>query len=223
MNKNMPSHSEIVEYWKNKGITPDGEVVNLNEIGFDKDVKLVVMDIGEPVCWACDKPISKVYDNGKYYELLRTDPTKIWNFSTVKSSLERAHIVPKAISKNNDVSNLFLLCKECHKQSPDHVNETHFYRFVYNQSKRYIQGINTNVLNDFYQNAKAEGIHIDLNDFKEIDINSERINTHSFDMSPTTILSEIMEVLKENQKKWNNFVLCLTCYNVWYIIILTSW
>lgn len=201
MNKKMPKHSEIVEYWKNKGITPDGKVVNLNEIEFDKDVKLVVMDIGEPVCWACDKSINKVYGNGKYYELLQTDPTKIWNFSTVKSSLERAHIVPKAITGNNDVSNIFLLCKDCHKQSPDHANETHFYRFIYNQSKRYIQGINIQDFNDFYQNAKVEEIHFDLSDFKEIDINSERINTHGFDMSPTTILSEIMEVLKENQKK----------------------
>lgn len=200
MTKKMPNHSEIVEHWKNKGITPDGEVVNLNETGFDKDIKLVVMDIGEPVCWACDNSINKAYNNSKYYKLLQTEPTKIWNFDAVKSSLERAHVVPKAITKNNDVSNLFLLCKECHRQSPDHTNETHFYRFIYNQSKRYIQGINAQDLNDFYQNAKAEGIRIDLNDFKEIDINSERINTHGLDMSPTTILSEITEALKENQK-----------------------
>lgn len=32
MTKKMPSHSEIVEHWKNKGITSDGEVVNLSEI-----------------------------------------------------------------------------------------------------------------------------------------------------------------------------------------------
>ena len=198
MTNKMPKHSDIVKYWKDIGITSKGTVVNLKEANFEEDVEIVIVDIGEPTCWGCDKPINKVFENKRYNKLIKSDPFGIWNLKPVASSLERAHISPRALTNNNDVSNLFLLCPNCHKISPDHVNESHFFRFVHTRRKRYAQGINKQELTDFYDALQSEDVKVELSDFANIDINSNRINTHGFDIPPSTLLSEMLDVLKEN-------------------------
>lgn len=201
MEEKMPNASEIVKYWMNKGLTPKGDVVDLLAKEHDADVKMVIVDIGEPSCWACDSPIVKVYDDSKYDDLLKTNPFAIWDLKSVTSKLDRAHIQPKALTKNNDVSNLFLLCKECHEHSPDHMNVEYFFRFVWNRGNRFVQGLDMQNLNDFYDIAIENNIDLSLESFKGIELDSSQLNTHSISVVQTTLLSELIETIKENQKK----------------------
>lgn len=200
MNAKMPKHSEITEYWIDKAITYKGEVVSLKESPLPAEADIVIMDIGEPACWCCDKPIRKVFDNKRYNKLIKTNPADIWNLRSVTSFLERAHISPRALSGNNDLSNLFLLCRDCHKASPDHEKESHFLRFIYNRRRNFIQGINRQELIDFYNILESENVDVELSDFADININSSKINTHGFDMQTSTLLSGIVDELIEKKR-----------------------
>ena len=123
----MPSHFAIFDYWKDKCITKDGDVYFEEEILLNKvDAECVITDWGEPQCWACGKIIP--VENEKNYEewIKANDFNKIYSCKTLTKNVERAHIVPKAISQNDDPSNLFLLCPRCHKESPDVRNRKCF-------------------------------------------------------------------------------------------------
>lgn len=92
----MPSKKQIARYW-----------------GFDAAADLemwpsLVIDWGEASCQACS-----------YYPQAHTrydgDPAS-WEKAAF---LERAHIVPKSLGGDDDVSNFLLLCKRCHEDAPD--------------------------------------------------------------------------------------------------------
>ena len=50
--------------------------------------------------------------------------------SSAGSGIEIAHIVPKSIGGSNDVDNLFLLCRDCHRESPDCSDDRFFFKWV---------------------------------------------------------------------------------------------
>jgi len=50
---------------------------------------------------------------------------RCWRCARERKTLERCHIVPASLGGSEDVSNLILLCKECHQESPD-VMESKF-------------------------------------------------------------------------------------------------
>lgn len=56
--------------------------------------KMISIDIDYPMCWACHTPKS------------------YW------SRLERCHIIPKSSGGKGDASNLILMCRTCHLESP---------------------------------------------------------------------------------------------------------
>ena len=93
----MPSKSKVFEYWKER----------ILEKGF-------FIDWGEPSCWACGEFWNGRYDiNGTYASY-----KKILN-AWEKAPLQRCHIVPVSLGGNQDESNLFLMCKQCHDLAPN--------------------------------------------------------------------------------------------------------
>ena len=50
---------------------------------------------------------------------------RCWRCARKRKTLERCHIVPESLGGSEDASNLILLCKECHQESPD-VTESKF-------------------------------------------------------------------------------------------------
>lgn len=133
------SHYSIFNYWKDKAITKDGDVkIEIGYEGCDEknfDVKesiAVVTDCGEPECWACGKWISN-YD---YSYIENHTLEQVYDHPEVKSQLEKAHIVPHAIGGDENPCNMFLLCHECHRESPDTKYKKEFFRWVYKTRKR---------------------------------------------------------------------------------------
>lgn len=76
--KSRPSHSQIAEYWNDKYISKNFQIIDHYEHG----AKSVINDLGEPQCLACGEYNRAIYDNPKYEKILAR--VKRWR----KSSLE---------------------------------------------------------------------------------------------------------------------------------------
>lgn len=129
----------IFEYWKDKAITRKGEVVLCKDATLD-DID-VVKDWGEPMCWACSKPIIGNYERKltpQDYDNL--DYKKLYGDAKLKSKLNRCHIKPNQFGGEDTASNLFLMCPGCHSESPDTNNREAFMRWVYKQRKTHEMG-----------------------------------------------------------------------------------
>lgn len=122
-------HSEIFDYWKDKDITPEGNVVLSSENV--KNAIPVIYDWGEPMCCACGKTDCKIFDKKRYENDLENNIGAIWNYSESKSLLNRCHIKPRSIGGSDNPFNLFLLCEECHIEAPDTTNPQNFLSWVY--------------------------------------------------------------------------------------------
>jgi hypothetical protein len=112
-----PARYEIAKWWEKNAYTAYPEhqcaAYEWQEPPYHWDF---VIDLGEPSCFACDwyDSQARTYDVDDGYTNLR----RIWD----GSRLERAHIVPYALGGGNQVSNYLLLCKQCHRDSPDTTN-----------------------------------------------------------------------------------------------------
>lgn len=104
----LPSKAKIFEHWKT---------------WLDKEN----LDWGEPSCWACGKIDNKVNLN-KGLNTMK-DIYNAWN----NTNLQRCHIVPKSLGGSNDMSNLFLMCSECHDEAPDTTSKKIFLNWVKEQ------------------------------------------------------------------------------------------
>lgn len=121
-----PSRKQIAEYWIGKYISNDFKIIDFYEEG----AELVITDPGEPECLACGMFNEKIYDNPNYDRLLNTENCmRIQNFPEVRY-LQKAHIKSKMLGGENIPSNYFLLCKECHQESPDFADERYFYAYI---------------------------------------------------------------------------------------------
>ena len=109
----MPRKSQIAFHWMHKTIEY-----------FD-----YLMDIGEPSCWACGK-WDQHYPDVSNPQAPAEEALEFWN---KHAYLERCHIIPKAHGGCNCEGNLVLLCKDCHKASPDTLNATIFQTWVRNR------------------------------------------------------------------------------------------
>ena len=88
----------------------------------------MLIDWGEPTCWACG-----YYKNAHYCDATESElkhPTtwitnswgracKVGPNGRGKGFLERAHIIPHSLGGASVPSNYLLLCKRCHSESPD--------------------------------------------------------------------------------------------------------
>lgn len=153
------SHSAIFEYWKDKAITKDGDII-CEETHGNIDSIPVVFDWGEPECWACRTAINEVYEYKTYDELLKTNKAKIWNFAKVREVLNKCHIIPDSAGGADSPENLFLLCECCHRESPDTTNPKNFLKWVYKRrhQEKSINGfIMSELMNEFLEDCKDKG------------------------------------------------------------------
>ena len=217
----IPPHSLIYDYWKTKIITKDYEVEDFVE---NSEVKgdVVVKDWGEPECWCCGKFVSDVgiHKHKTYHEDLKTERgiCRIWNYKEVVSELNRCHITPKALGGDYEVSNIFLLCNDCHEKSPDTMNSKIFFAWILANKRSPIDGQN------FDSEAKKEEYHkeiingcksfnIEVSDFakyinkniKEMeDFLNNNTNTHGFKYSVSTIVGGMISMYLLSTKKHIN-------------------
>ena len=135
---------DIFNYWKDKCITEDGEVlIEYGYTGCDYDLLdqvesiPVVEDWGEPSCFACGLPATSLLERDDYEKILEDDnwEKKIWNSKEVSNKFDRAHIIPKALNGKDKPSNIFCLCHICHRDSPDTRFKKEFFRWVFNERK----------------------------------------------------------------------------------------
>lgn len=105
LDDDLPSKAEIFEYWKDL---------------LAGTVRCI--DRGEPGCWACGFHYSVKFDiknpRASWQEILRG-----WD----AVPLQRCHILPRGLDGTDDVSNLFLMCRECHDAAPNtNISEIFF-------------------------------------------------------------------------------------------------
>jgi len=110
--KSMPTKSQIAFYWKENTIEY-----------FD-----YLMDWGEPSCWACG--IWNGHMDIDLEGLKQKQIFKVWNKHRY---LERCHVLPNAHGGCCCEANLVLLCKRCHKTSPDTKSTKLFLDWIKNR------------------------------------------------------------------------------------------
>ena len=95
--EDLPSKGQIFEYWKGR----------LRRLG-------IFVKWSKPACWACG------FHYGAKYDIKRShtrwsDVLNCWD----RIPLQRCHIVPRSLGGRDEVSNLFLMCRECHDLAPN--------------------------------------------------------------------------------------------------------
>lgn len=124
------SHYAIFDYWKDKCIDKYGNVLEDIPENFEGTTG-VVTDWGEPSCWCCNVVIPAEREKDYFTWLEEGDFKSIWNSKTVRANTEKAHIVARSLGGEDKPQNLFLLCKRCHKESPDTSNRKMFLSYIY--------------------------------------------------------------------------------------------
>lgn len=212
------SHYSIFKYWEDKVITKEGEVLKYEDKGDRTDCHLVMLDPGEPCCWACgryavtddelesfDNDPSVTHDN--YFK-------KLYSLPKLKSRLNRCHVVPNALGGADSPENLFLMCEECHALSPDTVNRAAFFRWVYDRNQMYVSGrmsgklvidkineeLNRRGFPDLIQCVSIVGDKLKDVDSRDMldDMNEwldSRINTHGAKYSETTLITGCVDYI----------------------------
>jgi len=136
--------SKIVEYWYN-----------------NKDHYNCFVDLEEPNCWACGKPFDVRYDRN-ITNLSGKESFKIWD---KVDGLQICHIAPKSLGGSDDYSNLFLMCKYCHEESPDTIYPEILFKWI--ESRCYLD-IEMRKLKDTFDNFGFNYKKIDKGKLKQI-------------------------------------------------------
>ena len=151
--KGIP-HSEIFEYWKDKAILENGEVVSIKEaLQTGEKCIAVVEDWGEPSCWACGKPFVGDYEKNRGAEV---DFSLLWNDRKVKSRLHKWHIVPLTKGGENIPRNMFLMCASCRDKAHSTLDPRNFLKLVYEMRTTHSMGLLTDELNCLIQQEILE-------------------------------------------------------------------
>lgn len=149
----MTSCYGVFNYWNGKYITESGEVSN------DDGAKIVENEY-LPCCWACGEPVNRkdIFSWDKYDKSVE----ELWKDKKVNATLQRAHIIAKQFGGPDDPNNLFLLCPDCHYESPDTKNKAVFFRWVYRKKQRCSCGIDVLALKlELEQEIKARGYDVE--------------------------------------------------------------
>lgn len=189
----MVSHYEIMNYWKNKCITSENIVTDWNE-NLVNEISVVV-DEEFPQCWACGKFIFP----GEYIDNLLLDDNyikKIWNNKHTKSNLQICHIRPKAMGGSDAPDNLFLMCRDCHTDSPDTIFVDQFYAFI--RKRRKEGSIFCRAFMDAVDLCKSKNIVPDYDRFQQYEKNNsiyEYMNYHGFNYSQASYAAVFYKIL----------------------------
>lgn len=111
MNQNI-TRSNIFNFWKDKKITVDGELVHIR----DKEngpYSIPVIDCGKPSCFHCGKPI--LVENEEEYDkwLENGDFESIWNCSIMQKETKILDLLGE---KSLTPEHFFIVCPECYKK-----------------------------------------------------------------------------------------------------------
>lgn len=189
----VPSHYRIFDYWKDRAITKSGVDVDINDFS-DQSVE-VIIDWGEPCCWACGREVDlrqyKNYDS----DLAQHNHSKIYGYAKVKERLQKCHIVPHSIGgSDSDPSNYFLLCKKCHAESPDTENPRNFFRWVYRKRTGSAFGYDFRSLYKLVK-EECEEQNKDISTFSVDRI--PKTSMHGTDMSLSTMVFSMVDACEE--------------------------
>jgi len=187
--KNMPSTSQIVEFWfrwaefiyKSQGVTGSEKLPAF--------VSYLLIDVGEPFCFGCrfryadwEFAHAKIKSKRKGMAALYDH----WN----TLPLERAHIIPLSRGGSNRLRNFVLLCPDCHEEAPDVVNSLIMLKWLQNRKAILVN----NRMRDWIeaclhldvdpfdaQNKEAEILIRHRSEFEEFQINysTNHFNTYS--------------------------------------------
>ena len=131
----VPSCYHIFRHWQDKRITAKGEIV---EAPCCSESRRVIDNEFLPSCWACGMPVNpKDCLSWDKYDL---SVDEIWKSSRINARLQRCHIVAKQFGGSDEPSNLFLMCPNCHEESPDTQNTAAFFRWIYRRKGEYCWG-----------------------------------------------------------------------------------
>jgi 5-methylcytosine-specific restriction endonuclease McrA len=108
----LPPKSRIFDHWKDQ----------LPQLR-------ILIDWGEPSCWACGFHYGTRHDikcsSASWQEICRG-----WD----RIPLQRCHIVARSLGGKDEVSNLFLMCRECHDRAPNTTIPAIFFEWARAQS-----------------------------------------------------------------------------------------
>ena len=188
----MPTHSQIVNYWKDKCITDNYTIEIEGNYPYNRSIP-VIKDLGEPRCWCCGLDINFEYlDN----EIKDENSLKLLDKSKVKSYLNRCHIIPKSCNGKDDVDNLFLMCEPCHINSPDFADPKFLFMYVYEKRKSHINGID---FKKFSKSIIEKSIRFnkDIRTINLSNIDENKYTTHGGFMSESTIEAILIDSMDE--------------------------
>lgn len=177
---------DIFEYWKDKCITESGEVkIDYGYGGCDKEYLdsvnsvEVVQDWGEPSCFCCGRWAGVDVDDEE-------DLKRLWNSRKVSHELQKAHIIPSALGGDFTPENMFCLCPECHRESPDTIYSQEFFKWIYNRRKNPKR---VSLYKESVKQCDEEGIYPM---FSLDDINFNTCNTHCGGFSDSTYVAALV-------------------------------
>lgn len=151
----MSSCFKIFEYWRDKDITKDGRVI----IRPERESLRVVGDEYHPCCWACGRPVkrSEMFSDEVYARSL----SEVWSDKNVNHVLQKSHIIARQFGGADVPENLFLLCEDCHADSPDTRNKATFFRWVYRRRNECVWGFNfKTITNEMKSEIEARGYEL---------------------------------------------------------------
>jgi 5-methylcytosine-specific restriction endonuclease McrA len=191
--KSPPSKFKIAKYW----LTNKNKVLSIADWLF--------IDLGEPTCWVCNDTWDGKFDFGEKKILL----SKCWD----NAPLERCHIVPRASGGSYECSNLFLMCGDCHRASPDTVNKEMFFKWCSRYRQSYIMGHQLSIIKRGIElsglsDREAVGLlHQEIfpGELRE-ELRRQKANTHGAILSEGTKEVVIAQtLLRINRRKNENF------------------
>ena len=210
------AHYKIFDYWKDKAITKNGDIVDVNdEKYFDCSIE-VVYDHGEPECFACRRLVKGVLEDEKYDEWLNMKGglKNIWNHRDVKKNLQRCHIIPHSLNGSGNPENMFLMCKDCHEESPDTNNPKNFFRYVYRKRKSPNNGYKKMAM--FLDECINRELDFSTHDFDEMEKN---ISSHGGVISDYTFSMGLADTCKELPEDITKDVMLMIQKNLYNSII----
>ena len=172
-------HSEISKYWLDKIISKRGKVydsiIEAFEANDNIDIVEVVEHIIKPHCWACNKLIpnnnkvlEQLYKKYRMSEDSEGDLDGFLNDKETTNDLDKCYILAKSLGGEDTPENLFLLCSNCHAESPDTSNPETFIRWIFNRRREYWFGIPyLAVKNGIEKELEQRGIELTLAEISE--------------------------------------------------------
>lgn len=188
------THKQIADYWKNKCITYDGAVGMEHELPYDKTIP-AIEDIGEPCCMGCGKPID-LSKYKSYNDVLIDSPTKLWNLNEVKSKLYKCHIIPDSLGGKDKPENLFLMCDECHRLSPDTDNPKNFLRWIYRRREESGYFVKDIDINAFFQEFLEECLRQHKDPYTVNTDIKNRVSNHGGSIAQSSLIYAYVDTCK---------------------------